>query len=126
MDNRFIGFAIILASVILMVPFGMDAALAFNPSVIVVSFLWVVGLASGLTIMEREVHVAKFFTDFSKNLVFAGYMGAMIIMVVFLNQATQINWIEKLTGGVSLALVNIFLGYFLSHILGPFFKHRIQ
>ncbi len=127
MDNRYVGLTIIIASGVLMVPvFVKAAAMPINPVVIFVSLLWVIGIALGLTTMEREIHVSKFFTDFNRDLIYAGYMGALIIMIVFLGQVNQVNGLETISRAVSLSLLTIFWGFFLSHVLAPFFKPHIQ
>ena len=85
MINKIIGLAMVLV-VAVGVIFLASAAAGTGPGgfISAVSFVWVVGIAAGLTLMKRDVAKDGLFPVLKHNLIFAGYTGPLVGLIMML------------------------------------------
>ena len=123
MTNKIIGLIITSAVAAAGLAIALSAAGAgIGMFLSIQSLIWVLGIAGGLTYMKYNKDGQKdgLFPVLKGNLIFAGYIGALVGLVISFGAYQQSSGIEAITAAFSASLVTLLYGYFLAYILEPF------
>jgi flagellar motor component MotA len=122
MKNKIIGLVIVIVTLaIVLIVVASDSGLNMGMFISPISFILVIGIASGLTLMKKDTQDEGLFPVFKHNLIFSGYIGTLIGLILVFNGHQESIGIEIMLRGISASLITLLYGYFLAYILEPFF-----
>ena len=122
MKNKIIGLVIVIVTLaIVLTGVASDSGLNMGMFISPTAFILVVGIASGLTLMKKDTQDEGLFTVFKHNLIFSGYIGTLIGLILVFGGYEESMGIEIMLSGISASLITLLYGYFLAYILEPFF-----
>ena len=122
MKNKIIGLVIVIVTLaIILIGVASDSGLNMGMFISPTAFILVVGIASGLTLMKKDTQNEGLFTVFKHNLIFSGYIGTLIGLILVFGGYEESMGIEIMLSGISASLITLLYGYFLAYILEPFF-----
>jgi flagellar motor component MotA len=120
MKNKIIGLVIVTLAIVLTYV-ASDSGLNMGMFISPTAFILVVGIASGLTLMKKDTQDEGLFTVFKHSLIFSGYIGTLIGLILVFGGYEESMGIEIMLSGISASLITLLYGYFLAYILEPFF-----
>ena len=122
MKNKIIGLVIVIVTLaFVLTGIASDSGLNMGIFISPTSFILVVGIASGLTLMKKDTQDEGLFTVFKHNLIFSGYIGTLIGLILVFGGYEESMGIEIMLSGISASLITLLYGCFLAYILEPFF-----
>ena len=122
MKNKIIGLVIVIVTLAIVLTYvASDSGLNMGMFISPTAFILVVGIASGLTLMKKDTQDEGLFTVFKHNLIFSGYIGTLIGLILVFGWHQESMGIEIMLSGISASLITLLFGYFLAYILEPFF-----
>ena len=122
MKNKIIGLVIVIVTLAIVLTYvASDSGLNMGMFISPLFFILVVGIASGLTLMKKDTQNEGLFTVFKHNLIFSGYIGTLIGLILVFGGYEESMGIEIMLSGISASLITLLYGYFLAYILEPFF-----
>ena len=122
MKNKIIGLVLVIVALAIVLTVvvsgsGLNMGMFISPT----AFILVVGIACGLTLMKKESQKEGLFPVFKHSLIFAGYIGTLIGLIMVFGGYEESIGIETMMVGISASLLTLLYGYFLAYILEPFF-----
>ena len=122
MKNKIIGLVIVIVTLAIVLTYvASDSGLNMGMFISPTAFILIVGIASGLTLMKKDTQDEGLFTVFKHNLIFSGYIGTLIGLILVFGGYEESMGIEIMLSGISASLITLLYGYFLAYILEPFF-----
>ena len=122
MKNKIIGLVIVIFTMSLAITVASSAAgVGIGMFISPISFILVVGIAGGLTFMKMDSQNEGLFPVFKHNLIFSGYIGTLVGLILVFGGHQKSIGIETMMAGISASLLTLLYGYFLANIFEPFF-----